>query len=130
MFDPISIPFDSVMLFNVAKLKEGVSIEDVELTLGEMCNAVKNAYGDDDGGFLAGQVFKFSGFVSSEGSFTDEPAREQGDLAIVTYWQSFDQHEKSHAHHAFKEKFDELVSFCDDVYEVGYELLWQGEASR
>ncbi|MFT5258419.1 MAG: hypothetical protein ACI9J2_000296 [Saprospiraceae bacterium] len=128
MFSPIQIPFDSVMLFNVVDLKEGVTIEDVELTLGEMCNVVKNAYGDEQGGFLAGQVFKFSGFVSNEGSFTDSPGRKQGDLAIVTYWRSFEQHEKSHADKAFKEKFDELVEVCDDAYEVGYELLWQGEA--
>ena len=128
MFGPIKVPFDSVMLFNVVNLKKGVTVEDVELTLGEMCNVVKNNYGNEQGGFLAGQVFKFSGFVSDEGSITDSPDRKQGDLAIVTYWRSFEQHEKSHADKAFKDKFDELVEVCDDAYEVGYELLWQGEA--
>lgn len=127
MFDAINIPFDAVMLFNVVDLKEGVTIEDVELTLGEMCNVVKNAYGDEQGGFLAGQVFKNSGFISDEGSFTENTDRKQGDLAIVTYWRSFEQHEKSHADSAFKDKFSELLEFCDDAYEVGYELLWQGE---
>jgi hypothetical protein len=33
-----------------------------------MCNTVKNTYGDEKGGFIAGQVFKFSGFISDEGS--------------------------------------------------------------
>ncbi len=127
MFNAINIPFDAVMLFNVVDLKEGVTIEDVELTLGEMCNVVKNAYGDEQGGFLAGQVFKNAGFISEEGSFTDDTTRKQGDIAIVTYWRSFEQHEKSHADKAFKEKFGELIEFCDDAYEVGYELLWQGE---
>jgi hypothetical protein len=26
----------------------------------------------------------------------------------------------------FKEKFSALANFCDDTYEVGYEMLWQG----
>ena len=54
MFEPITIPFGAVMLFNVVKLKADVSVEDVELALGEMCNVVKNTYGDDKGGFIAG----------------------------------------------------------------------------
>ena len=49
MFGPIEIPFGCVMLFNVINLKKGVTIDDVELTLGEMCNVVKETYGDDDG---------------------------------------------------------------------------------
>ena len=34
MFEPITIPFGAVMLFNVVKLKAGVSVADVELALG------------------------------------------------------------------------------------------------
>lgn len=41
MFNPIQIPFGCVMLFNVVDLKPGVTVEDVELVLGEMCNVVK-----------------------------------------------------------------------------------------
>jgi len=130
MFNPIEIPFGCVMLFNVVDLKEGVSVEDVELTLGEMCNVVKNNYGDDHGGFIGGQVFRNAGFVSAEGSIGDKVAsgakQNMGDLVIVTYWQSFDQHERSHADALFKEKFAELADFTRDTYEVGYEMLWQG----
>lgn len=133
MFHPIEIPYGCVMLFNVVDLKDGVTAEDVELVMGEMCNVVKNTYGNDQGGFIAGQVFKYSGFVSDEGSIGDVPTEQeatakikQGELAIVTYWQSFEQHEKSHADKAFKDKFSELVTFCDATYELGYEMLWQG----
>lgn len=133
MFEPIQIPFGCVMLFNVVDLKDGVKVEDVELTLGEMCNVVKNTYGDDKGGFIGGQVYKYSGFVSEEGSVGDVPEEtamaakiKQGELAIVTYWRSFEQHERSHADKIFKEKFSALVEFCDDTYELGYEMLWQG----
>ena len=65
MFDPITLPFGAKMLFNTVKLKPGVAFEDVELAVGEMCNVVKETYGGDKGGFIAGQVFKFSGFISS-----------------------------------------------------------------
>jgi len=125
MFGPLTIPFGSVMLYNVVKLKPGIKMADVELAMGEMCNVVKNTYGDDKGGFIGGQVYKFTGFVSEEGSF-DSGQMTEDHIAIVTYWQSFDQHEKSHADAAFKEKFDALKQYCNDAYEVGYEMLWQG----
>ena len=34
----------------IVKLKDGIAVEDVELALGEMCNVVKNTYGDGKGG--------------------------------------------------------------------------------
>ncbi len=125
MFEPISIPFGCVMLFNVVKLKEGVTVEDVELALGEMCNVVKNTYGDDAGGFIGGQVFEYTGFVSEQGSF-DATKMTEDHLVIMTYWKSFDQHEQSHADHVFKEKFDRVAEFCEETYELGYRMLWQG----
>ena len=126
MFHPLTIPFGSVMLYNVVKLKPGVSTDDVELAIGEMCNVVKNTYGDDEGGFIAGQVFKYTGFISDEGSVDSEQSTDEH-IAIVTYWKSFDQHERSHADRVFKEKFENLAQFCTETYEVGYEMLWQGE---
>jgi len=126
MFHPITIPAESKMLFNVVKLKPQYTIEDVEMLLGEMCNVVKNTYGDSDGGFIAGQAFKFAGFVSEQGSFDAEKASEDH-IAIVTYWQTFEQHEKSHSDEAFNNKFTQLAEYCDNTYEIGYELLWQGE---
>ncbi len=122
MFDKISIPYNSVMLFNIVKLKKNVTIEDVEELIGEMCYVVKNNYQ----GFKAGQVFKYSGFISDEGSVGDI-GEEGNHIAIVTYWDSFKEHEKSHSHKIFKDLFSELVEFCDEAKELGYELLWQGE---
>lgn len=127
MFHPLAIPFGAKMLYNVVKLKPGVTLEDVELLLGEMCNVVKNTYGRD--GFIGGQVFKYSGFISDEGSLNGLP-RTEPHLAIVTWWNSFEQHERSHADAVFKEKFSALAEFCDDTYEIGYEMLWQGEPEK
>ena len=125
MFNPITIPFGAVMLHNVVKLKPGVTTKDVEMAIGELCNTVKNTYGDEAGGFIGGQVFEYAGFVSEEGSF-DPQRRTDDHIVIITYWKSFEQHEKSHADRVFKEKFDALAEYCSETYELGYDMLWQG----
>lgn len=125
MFHPITLPFGAKMLFNTVRLKPGVSFDEVELAVGEMCNVVKETYGGDKGGFIAGQVFKFSGFVSDAGSL--DPVRTAEDhYAIVTYWRSFEAHERSHADEVFKNKFAALAAMCTDSKELGYDMLWQG----
>ena len=126
MYEPITIPFGAKMLFNTLTLKPGVEIEEIELAVGEMCNVVKNTYGGDKGGFIAGQVFKFSGFVSDEGSLSESRSADSH-IAIVTYWRSFEEHERSHADEVFKEKFSALGMLCTDSKELGYDMLWQGE---
>ena len=126
MFDAITIPFGAKMLLNTVKLKPGVSMEDVEIAIGEMCSVVKSTFGGDKGGFIAGQVFKFSGFVSDEGSLGVTGAEEH--VAILTYWRSFEEHERSHADALFNAKFSALVDLCSDTQELGYDMLWQGES--
>jgi hypothetical protein len=125
MFSPVTIPFGAKMLFNTATIKPGVAFEDVEVALGEMCNVVKDTYGGDKGGFIAGQVYEFSGFVSDEGSLSDSRTAEKH-IAIVTYWKSFEEHERSHADKAFKDKFSALAKLCVESKELGYNMLWQG----
>src|SRR5262245_39936386 len=119
MFESIAVPFGARMLFNTIKLKPGVRMDDVELAVGEMCNVVKNTYGGDKGGFVAGQVFKFSGFVSDEGSLGTLKAADDH-LAIVTYWRSFAAHERSHADAIFKATFSALAEMCSESQELGY----------
>jgi len=125
MFNAITVPYDAVMMFNEITLKPEKTIEDVELALGEMCNVVKETYGND--GFIAGQVFRRTGDVSEEGSIIKKQEDPSDKICIVTYWKSFEQHERSHADSIFKQKFSELMKECEDSYEVAYQLLWQGE---
>ena len=125
MFSPVTIPFGVKMLFNTATIKPGVAFVDVEEALGEMCNVVKDTYGGDKGGFIAGQVYEFSGFVSDEGSLGESRSAEKH-IAIVTYWKSFEEHERSHADKVFKEKFAALARLCVETKELGYNMLWQG----
>jgi hypothetical protein len=129
MFDPVTLPYGAKMLFNTVKLKTGVSLEDAELAIGEMCSTVKETYRGDKGGLLAGQVFRFSGFVSDEGSLCDDKSTG-AHIAIVTYWRSFEAHEKSHADRAFKSRFSALADLCSDSTELGYDMLWQREAAH
>ncbi len=125
MFDPITLPYGAKMLFNTLKLKPGVSFDEVELAVGEMCNVVKETYGGDKGGFIAGQVFRFSGFVSAEGSLNASLGADEH-YAIVTYWRSYEEHEKSHADKIFASKFEAMAQMCTEAKELGYEMLWQG----
>ena len=125
MFSPVTIPFGAKMLFNTATIKPGVAFEDVEVALAEMCNVVKDTYGGDKGGFIAGQVYSFSGFLSDEGTLSDSKSPEKH-IAIVTYWKSFEAHERSHADKVFKDKFAALAALCVETKELGYDMLWQG----
>lgn len=129
MYGPVTIPFGAKMLFNMVKLRPGVTIDDVEEALAEMCEVVKGNYGGDKGGFYAGQVFRLAGFLSAGGSLHGggggTPAADH-DLVIVTYWRSFDEHERSHADQLFRQKFDAVGAHCTESRELGYDMLWQG----
>jgi len=125
MFGPITIPFGAKLLFNTIRLKPGVTYDDVDLALAEMCSVVKETYGGERGGFIAGQVFRFSGFLSAEGSLGSDRGADH-DLVIATYWRSFDEHERSHADAAFRARFSELAELCVETKELGYEMKWQG----
>lgn len=129
MYGPITIPFGAKMLFNMVKLKPGVTIDDVEEALAEMCEVVKANYGGDKGGFYAGQVFRLAGFVSAEGSLAggaEAGPSADHDIAIVTYWRSFEEHERSHADQVFLDKFSAVGKHCTESREPGYDMLWQG----
>tara|TARA_R110002126_G_scaffold547_1_gene3530 strand:- start:1077 stop:1415 length:339 start_codon:yes stop_codon:yes gene_type:complete len=110
------------MLYNTATLKSEIDFDDVEFALAEMCALVKETYPD----FIAGQVFKFEGFISTEGTVGSD-SKDKEHIAIVTYWKSFESHEESHANEKFKEAFTNLMQYCTDTKELGYKLLWQGE---
>ena len=38
--------------------------------------------------------------------------------------------EKSHADGVFKSKFSALANLCSESTELGYDMLWQGEAAH
>jgi hypothetical protein len=70
---------------------------------------------------------------SQASSQTRDPLTESktsdNHYVIVTYWRSFEEHERSHADELFTNKFSALASMCSDTKELGYDMLWQGEAA-
>ena len=123
MFGPITIPYEAVMLYNVCKLKDGLEVSDeLEFAIGEMCTVVKETYDD----FIAGQVLKYAGFISQEGSVGDY-GPEGNHFALITYWKSFDAHEASHRAERFMKAFGGVLEYCSDTKELGYQIMWQGE---
>ena len=123
MFDSIAIPYEAVMLYNVCKLKDGLEWSDeLEFAIGEMCTVVKETYDD----FIAGQVLKYAGFISQEGSVGGY-GPEGNHFALITYWKSFDAHEESHRAERFMKAFGGVLEFCSETKELGYEIMWQGE---
>jgi hypothetical protein len=111
------------MLYNVCKLKDGLEWSDeLEFAIGEMCTVVKETYDD----FIAGQVLKYAGFISQEGSVGDY-GPEGNHFALITYWKSFDAHEESHRAERFMKAFGGVLEYCSETKELGYEIMWQGE---
>ena len=53
MFGPITIPYESVMLLNICKLKNGSRFDEAEMAIGKVCTLTKNNHQN----FIAGQVF-------------------------------------------------------------------------
>ncbi len=124
MFSPITVPYGAKMLFNTFKLKQGVNFDDVELAVGEVCNFVTAAYGGE-GGFLGGQIFRFSGAMDAD-HLAGENAARSDQIAIITYWRAFEDHERSHRDGVFQSKFGALLTLCSEQQETAYEMMWQG----
>ncbi len=124
MFSPITVPYGAKMLFNTLQLKPGVNFDDVETAVGEVCNFVTAAYGGV-GGFLGGQIFRFSGAMDAE-RFVGSSATPSDQIAIITYWRAFEDHERSHRDGVFQSKFGALLALCSEQQEAAYEMMWQG----
>jgi hypothetical protein len=60
-----------------------------------------------------------SGPRCSDAGSIRAPERTEAHVAIVTYWRSFEEHERSHA-----------IELCSESTELGYDLLWQGDYAR
>jgi len=66
-----------------------------------------------------GGLLQVLGFCVRRGLARAPPADEH--YAIVTYWRSFEEHDKSHADKAFSSRFEELAKMCSETKELGYD---------
>lgn len=121
---------DGVVTINRVILKPEYSIDDLQERVAMLCENVKTYHSDT--GFVGGFVALNSGMVSNEGS-TIGQAVDSGlkdkEALIVTFWNSFEDHERSHRSATFQPLFKEVLALCENGNEeIAYTMLWQGKA--
>ena len=121
---------DGVVTINRVVLKPEFGTDDLEMRVAELCENVKTYHSDT--GFVGGFVAMNSGQVSNEGSTIGQPVASElkgKEALIVTFWQTFDDHERSHRSATFQPLFAKVLELCENGNEeVAYNMLWSGKA--
>jgi hypothetical protein len=125
-----NFPYDGVVTVNRVILKPGYTVDDLQERVAELCENVKTYHSDT--GFVGGFVALNSGQISNEGSTIGQPvdnALNQREALIVTFWNSFEEHEASHRSETFQPLFRKVLELCENGNEeIAYEMLWSGRA--
>ncbi len=73
-----------------------------------------------------------SGQVSNEGSTLGQAVASpllNREALIITFWESFAQHEDSHRSETFQPLFRQVLELCENGNEeIAYRMLWSGKA--
>jgi hypothetical protein len=121
---------DGVVTINRVILKPEYSTDDLEMRVAELCENVKTYHSDT--GFVGGFVAMNSGQVSNEGSTVGQPVESPmkgREALIVTFWTSFQDHERSHRSASFQPLFQRVLDLCENGNEeIAYSMLWSGKA--
>ena len=124
-----NFPSDGVVTVNRVILKPEFTVDDLQERVAFLCENVKTYHSDT--GFVGGFVALNSGNVSNEGSTIGQAveSRMKGKEAlIVTFWTTFENHEKSHRSETFQPLFQKVLELCENGNEeVAYEMLWSGK---
>ncbi len=123
-------PFDGVVTVNRVILKPEYTVEDLEERVAVLCENVKTYHSDT--GFVGGFVALNTGDISNEGSTVgqavESPLKDREAL-IVTFWNSFADHENSHKSETFQPLFKRVLELCENGNEeIAYKMLWSGTA--
>jgi hypothetical protein len=123
-------PMDGVVTVNRAILREGFTVDDLEERVAMLCENVKTYHSDT--GFVGGFVVINSGNISNEGSTIGQAVTsslKDREALIVTFWKSFEDHERSHRSKTFQPLFRSVLELCENGNEeIAYEMLWSGMA--
>ncbi len=121
---------DGIMTVNRVILKPEYTVDDLQERVAELCENVKTYHSDT--GFAGGLVALNKGLVSNEGSTIGKPVDSDlkgREALIVTFWDSFEQHEASHRSKTFQPLFKKVLELCENGNEeLAYEVLWSGKA--
>ena len=123
-------PSDGVVTINRVILKPGYTMDDLQERVAFLCENVKTYHSDT--GFVGGFVVLNSGAISNEGSTigqaVEDPLKNK-EVLIVTFWRSFDEHERSHRSETFQPLFKKVLELCENGNEeIAYSMLWSGHA--
>jgi len=125
-----NFPADGVVTINRVIIKPEYSLDDLQERVAFLCENVKTYHSET--GFVGGFVCLNSGAVSNEGSTVgqavDSPLKNKEAL-IITFWDSFQDHEASHRSDTFQPLFQDVLETCENGNEeIAYEMLWSGAA--
>jgi len=125
-----NFPHDGVVTVNRVVLKPEYSLDDLQERVAFLCENVKTYHSTT--GFVGGFVCLNSGNVSNEGSTVgqavESPMKDKEAL-IITFWNSFVDHEESHKSLTFQPLFEKVLECCENGNEeIAYEMLWSGAA--
>ncbi len=124
--------FDSsgIVTVNRVILKPAFTVDDLEERVAVLCENVKTYHSET--GFVGGFVCLNSGRISNEGSTIGQPVESDGkgrEALIVTFWNSFEEHEQSHRSPTFQPLFKQVLELCENGNEeIAYSMLWSGKA--
>lgn len=121
---------DGIVTLNRVILRPEFSLSELEERVAELCENVKTYHSET--GFVGGFVLINSGAVSNEGSTVGKAVASPlkgKEALIVTFWNSFEQHEESHRSDTFQPLFKKVLELCENGNEeIAYDMLWSGKA--
>jgi hypothetical protein len=123
-------PYGGVVTVNRVILKPHYTVDDLQERVAELCENVKTYHSET--GFVGGFVALNSGDISNEGSTAGQAVAtdlKEREALIVTFWDSFEDHERSHRSESFQPLFRNVLDLCENGNEeIAYEMLWSGKA--
>ena len=123
-------PYNGVVTINRVILKPEYTVDDLQERVAELCENVKTYHSDT--GFVGGFVALNSGDISNEGSNVGQAVASPlkgKEAMIVTFWNSFEDHERSHRSDTFQPLFMNVLELCENGNEeIAYDMLWSGKA--
>ncbi len=123
-------PHDGVVTINRVIIKPEYSIDDLQERVAILCENVKTYHSET--GFVGGLVCLNSGNISNEGSTVGKAVDTEmkgKEALIITFWDTFENHEASHRSETFQPLFLEVLELCENGNEeIAYDMLWSGAA--
>lgn len=125
-----NFPHDGVVTINRVIIKPEYSVDDLQERVAILCENVKTYHSET--GFVGGLVALNSGQISNEGSTIGQAVESNlkgKEALIITFWNSFADHEESHKSDTFQPLFKDVLELCENGNEeIAYDMLWSGAA--